>query len=286
MTKENIYSYESLAYIDTNVLSQLAKKIRDKKISDVMEFRQYLIDNKLCIAISETHMLELSDAYKLGESLAILLLILPSALLISREMILEKEVNIYPSRFKESIVAIPLNPLLLQSPKPFNLLKEHLFSKQQVIAARKEQKNQAAEMYQINQRQKSNFPNAKTGKFEKYQAKMFADIMLYEALASLHRKFFLSFKKEDINTLKTSNFQGVQLRAMAIFYKYYLQNRQPKNTSDLGDFSHLYYLPYCKLVILEKDLCNILNQITNEYDILPSTAIEDISFVRNFVPNL
>lgn len=67
--------------------------------------------------------------------------------------------------------------------------------------------------------------------------------------------------------------------AYLIFYKYYLGNRYPNKDSDFGDLFHLLYIPYCKFAIMEKDICNLLNQIKKHQTLLNDTIIKDINFI-------
>ena len=276
-----IYTYRNFAYLDTNILSYLAKKVRDKEWSEAKRFRSYLLDQDLTIAISEAHMLELSEADKLHEPLALLLVMLPSALIKSREMIVAEEVDAHPSPYTGSIVAQRINPLLLE-PNGITILKRSLFSKSHVTEARNKQQKRARELPQEHQQLKSNYPTARNGKYVKEQAKEFANFMVMQILAGLHREFLLQFK-DDISQLKFENFRGIRLRSMALFYKYYLGNRKPKSTSELGDFGHLLYIPYCQLAIMEKDICNVLKQIQKSQDVISETEVQNISFLRELV---
>lgn len=85
-----------------------------------------------------------------------------------------------------------------------------------------------------------------------------------------HRDFLLGFQN-NIENFNSKVFLSVRLFAYVIFYKYYLGQREPKKLSDFGDLFHLFYLPYCELAVVERDLCNILNQIKSNDDILATT---------------
>jgi hypothetical protein len=47
-------------------------------------------------------------------------------------------------------------------------------------------------------------------------------------------------------------------------------------------FRHVLPLPYCELAILERDLCNILNQIKRNHDTLSSTSVRNIDFFEDW----
>lgn len=278
---DEVYTYRNFAYLDTNILSYLAKKLRDRKIVQVLQFRDYLLEKDLTVAISEAHMLELSDADRLYEPLAVLLVTLPSALIKAREAILREEVKAHPLSNTESILAQRLNPLIVE-PNGLTLIQENSFSKDYVTKARNEQLSQAGQLRRNHSKLKPNFPASEQGKYPREEAELFANVMLMEALQGLYKDFLAQFK-DDVSKLNFENFPGVRLRAMAIFYKYYLGGREPRKTSELGDFGHLYYVPYCKLAVMENDLCNILKQIQKNQGVIAETKIENISFIRNIV---
>ena len=72
----------------------------------------------------------------------------------------------------------------------------------------------------------------------------------------------------------------LQVYQFVIFYKYYLGQRQPKRLSDFGDLFHLFSIPYCKVAVFERDLCNVLNQIKNKQEILKYAEIYNIDFIH------
>ncbi len=168
-------------------------------------------------------------------------------------------------------------------PNGINIIKESLFSEDYVTKAREEQMRQAGQLPQEHLRLKANFPTPQQGKYTKEQAGEFSNLMTVQALAGLHREFLKQFTEGDFSKLKLENFRGIRLRAMAIFYKYYLGRREPKKTSELGDFGHLYYLPYCKLAVMENDLCSILNQLKKNQEVIGETEVENLSFLRGIV---
>jgi len=77
-------------------------------------------------------------------------------------------------------------------------------------------------------------------------------------------------------------FRSVRLFALVNFYKYYLGRREPSRLSDFGDFGHLGFLPYCDLAVMERDLCEVLNQIKQHHDVLDSTEVRNIDFLRDW----
>lgn len=65
---------------------------------------------------------------------------------------------------------------------------------------------------------------------------------------------------------------------MSFFYKYYLAGQEPK-ASDFGDMFHLYDIPYCKLAIMERNMCDILNQIKKNHKVLDGVAVMNKDFL-------
>ena len=126
---------------------------------------------------------------------------------------------------------------------------------------------------------KSNFPSSALSKYNKGQAGMFA------WLTTLHwlRKNQPEFIKKVIDNkhpLKAEVFPSIQLFAYYIYYRYYLDNRQPRELSDFDDLFHLFYFPYCKIIILERSMCNILNKIKSHSKMLDGVKVTNIDFLN------
>lgn len=100
-------------------------------------------------------------------------------------------------------------------------------------------------------------------------------------LAGTHRDFLAGFQ-DNIENFHPEIFLSIRLYAHVIFYKYYLGQREPKKLSDFGDLAHLFPIPYCELAIMERDLCNVLNQIKPHQDTLNLTTVSDIDFFKNW----
>lgn len=147
--------------------------------------------------------------------------------------------------------------------------------------ARKEQKLSAKKMKKVHQKRKRNFPPSRSGKYIKKQASEFADMITIQWLRFNHKKFLKNFKNE-IEKLNFEIFLSVRTFAYTIFYKYYLQDREPNKLSDFGDLFHIFYIPYCKLAIIERDLCNVLNQIKRNSNILNNVKIRNIDFFKKW----
>jgi hypothetical protein len=173
----------------------------------------------------------------------------------------------------------PLNAILAEKngiDKLFNFL-----SSGNLANARNQQKTLATKMNQRHQQLKGNFSPSKSGKYEKEQASSFADVLVIQMLANINRQFLVDMNK-DISLLHLEVFKSIRTYAFVLFYKYYLGNREPSKLSDFGDLGHLFYLPYCKLIVMERDLCTILNQIKQNQDVLENSIIKNIEFLKNW----
>ena len=265
----NIYS--NYIYLDTNILSQLAKDT-----SIISKFSSYLIDNNISIAFTGAHMAELSDAYRIHEELSRILVLLPSSLLHSWEKILEFEINAHPNHYKGSILAYPLNNLINEGEGEEKIMS--ILSSDSLVSARTQQKEHSRKMLDRHKNIKNNFPPKGDGKYSITQANEFEFAMIIQWLANLYQDFLKKYKN-DISGLNIKVFRSLRLYALLISYKYYLDNRDPNKLSDFGDLFHLSYIPYCKLTVVERDLCNILNKIKTHNDILNDIPIHNIDFI-------
>ena len=127
---------------------------------------------------------------------------------------------------------------------------------------------------------KSNFPPAANGKYTKDQAPLFAFALTIQWLSARHRGF-LQQHAADVTQFRDTVFKSVRVYAYLMYYKYYLGGRTPE-PSDFGDLSHLYALPYCPIVVVERDMANVLRQIQRHDDVLASTEVQDIDFLKGF----
>ena len=50
---------------------------------------------------------------------------------------------------------------------------------------------------------------------------------------------------------------------------------------DFGNLFHLFYFPYCKLIILERHMCSILNQIKSHCKVLDGVEVRNVDFFSN-----
>lgn len=267
MTPEITFS--RFAHFDTNILSTLAK---DKSLWRPLQ--EFLHSNDLCLAIGSGQIAELNSDDRLHEPLNDLLTFVPSALIKTHEVILDEEVKSHPHKRIDTLFQYSLNALL-GKPDFGNYL-----SSPELTEARNEQKQTSQTWMQRLFSLKSNFPPSKTGKYTREQAADFAWIITIQQLRDKYLNFLEQFKN-DVGEFHADVFLSVQIFGYVTFYKYYLTEQQPKQ-SDFGDMFHLHAMPYCKLVIVERNMCEVLNQIKKNSNILNGVVIRNIKFLKDW----
>lgn len=264
------FTFSRFVYCDTNILSHLAKN--EHLWPRLFEF---LDQGDLTLGLSGAQIAELSDAKSLHQSLARLFVTVPSALLKNPDTVLAEEVRSHPQGRSELLLMYPLNAILLEE-GGFEKLSGFL-SSTNLSEARKDQLKHAQQMAGRHAQLKGNFPPSKTGNYIREQADEFAWMEVMQGLASTHRGFLARFQN-NIKDFHPEIFLSIRLFAHVIFYKYYLGRREPKGIPDFGDLGHMFLIAYCDLAIMERDLCNVLNQIKLHHDTLASTVVRDIDF--------
>lgn len=269
------FTFSRFVYLDTNIWSHLAK---NKQLWN--HLFEFLVANDLCLALSEAHLAELADARALHKKLANLLLLMPSAAIKTSDAVLDEEVKAHPQRRTDTLLLYPFNQLLLEENGRDTLL--NWFTSDNLAEARRVQLQHAQQMQARHSSLRDNFPPSKSGEYTLQQAAQFASFIVMQWLADTHYDFLASFK-DRVQDLHTEVFLSVRLFALVIFYKYYLGRREPDRLSDFGDLSHLFSLPYCRLAIMERDLCSVLKQIKRHDDVLDSTVVRNIDFFKDWV---
>lgn len=267
-------SFSRFMYLDTNIYWHLAK---NKHLWNPL--LKFLLKHDLCNSFSSANLAELAGVTFLHDDLAKLLLCMPSVVIKTWDMILDEEITSHPNYRDNTLLLDPIIRLAVKKNGHEEL--KSMFTSKKLIFAREEQLRYAKQMKLSHSNYKQNFPPASSGKYIKQQADEFADFIVLQWLSSTHLNFLKKFKNS-VTKLNTKVFQSVRIFGLVNFYKYYLGNRNINKLSDFGDFAHLCFLPYCNLVIIEKDLCNILNQIKNNHDILHKTIIRNIDFFKDW----
>jgi hypothetical protein len=262
-------SYSRFVHCDTNILSEFAKKPELWRL-----LQDFLHENDLCLAVSGAQAAELSNIAKLYEPLNLLLTAVPSALIKSAETILQEEIDAYPNARVETLLQYPLNALL---GKPdFG----QFLSSPGLGEARAQQRSASQEWMTKLETLRSNFPTSKSGKYISDQADFFAWNLTVQELGVTHLQFLQAFK-DNASALNTDVFLSLKIMGYVISYKYYLAG-QKAAASDFGDMFHLYDLPYCKLAIMERNMCGYLNQIKKKYNVLNRVTIVNKDFLADW----
>ncbi len=261
---EKAHTFSKFIYLDTNILSELAKKKLPWK-----PFRNFLIKNDLTIAITGQQLLELEPAHRLHSGLEVLLDEFSSAFIKTWDKILDEEINSHPKYRMQSLYFKTLT--IKDVHEIISIIKKDRMNA--------EQHKYAAQLNSRHQVLKGNFKPKRGNKFTVNDAKIFTSLNVRQQIGSYKHNFLLPYKN-DFSRFNISPFKSIKLYAEFIFYKYYLGNREPKELSDFGDLAHLHAIPYCEYAIIEKDNCEILNQIKHNENTLNLTTIKKMKFIR------
>lgn len=265
------FTFSRFVYCDTNILSYLATNQQLWR-----PLFRFLTDNDLCLALAEGNLLELADADRLHSPLTDLLVSVPSALVKLTETIIDEEVSAHPRPRTDPLLHYPINAVLAEPDGKQTVVG--LLGSSEVRKKREEQLRDAEKLAPTLARVKANYPPSKSGRYERSQAEEYASFITIQWLASTHYAFMRSFR-ENVEKLNTDVFLSIRLFALVTFYKYYMGQRQPKR-SDFGDTFHLSCIPYCRMAIMERDLCNTLQQIKRNHSALDETDVRNIDFIR------
>lgn len=272
------YTFSRFVYFDTGIISQVIKSMA-QGLADIWKpLFEFLTQNDLTLGLSGATFVEIHDADRLHSNIPKLCISVPSALLKDFQVIIAEEIQSYPSHRTETLLWRTLNDLLLKPSGPEEILE--FLSSDGLAQTRQEQLFLAKHMSPKHLELKENFPPMKSGKYSRHQADKFTNNMVIQWLSKSNPDFLLHNSKN----FRPESFLSIRLFAYVIFYKYYLGNRTPKpgRTSEFGDLGHLFYLPYCELAVMERDLCEILNQIKRHHNTLESTVIRNIDFLEDW----
>jgi hypothetical protein len=261
-------SYSKCAYFDTNIISMIVEHPEWYR-----PLFNFLFEKHFYVAFSDALLTELSQATNKHADFNTFFTILPSAKIKSFEAVIEEEVKSYPKMRTDTLL---LQPTSLEFGK--QTITSWLIS-DEIKEARGMQLLYAKNMRQYLESVKSNFPPSNQGKFNIEQAEIFAWMVTAQWLRGSHPDFMKKLNDKR-RLLKAEAFPSIQLFAHYVYYKYYLNNRQPKALSDFGDLFHLFYFPYCKLLILERDMCSILNKIKSRCKMLDGVEVKNVDFFK------
>ena len=259
-------SFSECVYLDTNILRLAAEHLEWYR-----PFFNFLFRNHLHIAFSDSLRLELSQPARKHADFDTFFVILPWGKAKSFETVIEEEVKSYPKKRTEPLLVYPLNSKFdeqaISKLLPFKEIEE----------ARRKQVLYAKHMKKQLDLVKSNFPPSAVGWYTREQARTFAWMITMQWLTASHPAFMKKLNDKGV-VLKAEAFPSIQLYAYYVYYRCYLDNRKPKGLSEFKDLFRLFYFPYCKLLILERDMCEILNKIKSHCKVLSDVEVRNINF--------
>ncbi|MBS1516044.1 MAG: hypothetical protein JSS63_13490 [Bacteroidetes bacterium] len=240
---------------------------------DVQIFSEFCKKNDLYACITVTQITELSDVNNLHSKLFDVLLKLPVVVLANWDKIISKEIQNHPYPIKE--------PLVLYFKRPGIQYEDFERSMNSIIVreGREDQRIKTPQFIENLEKNKKNFPTNADGKYGVNQLELFQKCLTFQFISSPYLKLPDELKNNP-KKIKHKIFKGIGLFSKFIFYKYYIKNEMAKSTNDFVDLNHLFFIPYCKISILEKNMNSILNELKRHTNILPNTDIKNISFLR------
>lgn len=262
MTK---FSFSRFIYLDTCVFAELVKKQ-----NLIRPFFDFIVQNDLCIAVSQALWIELSPKKETYQIINTILTLLPSAVIKKQDELLDKEVKSHPNMYNATLLKSPLNQLM-----GTQFIQKKLSSFRTTIA-RREMLQYSSLMNQKLDQLKPNFPPLKSGKYSLNSAELFAEQIVFRWISTEYPLFVNQFK-ENMSAFNSDVFKSLKIFAYYVYYKYYNQNKTVSK-SDFADLFHLYCMPYCHFAIVERDMCHILNQIKSRNRILNGVIVKNMEF--------
>lgn len=255
-------------YCDTNILRFLVET-KDKW----KRLEEYLIVQKLILVISWVNIVEMVKLPKYHRDLSQLLLQVPTAILKMRQDIIRKEILEYPNKVN-NIINYPLLRFMLDS-------RDKVGQLQKILGA-----EDVEAMFSVLGELKLDYPpkmdwlkNTKPKEdfidtdFELHNYGWVVDDVRQE-----NEEFVREFRDQPSH-FRASHFRGSMLAAAYNYYKYILKTYEPGPT-DVADLHQIYYFPYCKHIVIEKEMAGLLSQIKRERGLLAETKIDSIRFAR------
>jgi AraC-like DNA-binding protein len=262
-------TFTRFLFLDTNIL-----RFVTEDTSKWRPLQDFLHAHDLCLTLSDSLLAELCDVVQIHDDLNTLLTSVPCVITKGYDVIFEEELACYPSPRSQSLVSHYLNAEFGTT-----FLRQVLTNRD----LKKSRELMKAVSLNIGDRilpLKPNFPLGKSGKYEVEQASLFAFAYVAQTLGASHSEFLRRFQ-QDAGSLQTEVFKSDSLLAYVIYYKYYLHRKNPLPT-DLGDLMHVPILPYCRLVVVERELCNVLNHIKSNHDVLKGVSVRNVDFLKQW----
>ena len=269
------FTYSNFIYLDTNIFGFVTE--REELWTPLFD---YCTSNDLTVAVSEANLSELSDVRYMHRNLMRLSLSVPSALIKPVDQLVGLEVASYPNKITSgSILHYPLNLALVEANGPQNL-QRHL-SSPELRKGRADQITHAKQMPGVLSVAKSQNKPSVGDRYTPVDAEKYVSYGISYVLERDHRSFLRKLGKlPDI--FPETTFRSLRLHFLGIFYEYYLWGKSSKQQSDFVDLWHLYHIPYCKVAIVERELCMLLKHIKRNHQVLSTTNVLDIEFIRQW----
>jgi hypothetical protein len=261
---------ERLFYCDTNILRFLIDNP-----SKWPAFQRRLYDLDAVIALSWIQIIELSRVPHYHRGVSRLLLNNRSALLKWWKDLLTEEVE----RFPETTLVDPLQrPLISDYLKGQvgEFLLQALFSTYQVDIMSEVIDGSKEQYMRVMSWLSTTAPEPTADKEIDFKLHNFGFVL--SELRSVNEPFVTSYAKR-VEDLKVEAFRGSYMRAAYTYYRY-IQDGISPIASDIGDMYQVFYMPYCKNVVLEKSMSGILHRLRKDKNLLPKTEIKSIRYVR------
>lgn len=240
-----------LLYLDTCIVIELSKS--DELLD---RFIKFVNQNEYKLVVSDILCLELIRRSNLNKKYYDIISQIPHLLALPSDKLIEAEILSYPDRLKRSIEYFEVY-------NPEEVIK-------QLILNRKI--NEANTLYEEHKKTLLTKVNIfKTNQFDApWQV---AYLWAVNSIKHLHPIRWKELQ-ENPDSLEIEKLPSIWLQAHVTYDKY-ITHGVNAIESDLGDFHHLEYFPYCSFVITEEKMRNSLNKIKAE---TKSTVLKDIEF--------
>ena len=252
-------SKSSLVFIDTNIVIELFKNR-----SLFSKFKQFLLKTDKSVLITDVLCHELSVKKQYLSEYSKILRSIPHKLAIPCDKVLENEIKSYPKKLDRSIVYHEVNNQdeVIERLFLFNVWNK---SREQY------EKDRLTLIDQVK--------IFKTGQWE--NSWQVSCLWILNDIMKIDKKLFEKIRKNH-SLLDIEAVPSEWVRANIAYEKYIVEGKEPSD-SDLGDFHHIAYIPYCGLVIIENDTCRILNKIKREshYDEIKDIDFQNLKYIRN-----
>ena len=248
-------------YVDTCVIIELSEC---ETLFNT--FKKYLDSNELKILVTDPLCHELSSKKQHIHDNAQTVLNLPHTLAIPSDKILDYEIKSYPNKLTRSIEYDEI--------KDQDVVIRGLFTY--------DIWNKTREQYEKDRKQALvQIKKFKTGSWE--NSWQVATLWILNDIKKIDYELFTKIQK-DYSMLDIEAIPSEWIKANIAYEKYILEDIEPSLT-DLGDFLHIPYIPYCGLAIVENEMCRLLNKIKREtkYQQMRHIEFRNLKFIRNLI---